>query len=298
MRRRRNIAMLPALLTLGNGVCGFASIIMASRIHRDALYTGSEQHEQAMSLLAVSGFLIFAGMLFDVLDGRMARLTNAASRFGAELDSLCDVITFGAAPAFLLLKMGPRPDQHFLYNILFVSSTTYVVCTILRLARFNIESTPDAESHRYFKGLPSPAAAGCIASIAITRHELIGYQKVIDIDLFQRIVSVTLPFAAIGLALLMVSNLVYPHLVNQSLRGRRPFSHLVELVAIVAVVMVIRELSFVLVFWGFALSGLIRKAMGRSHPRMLPAPDKVASVEYAENQLATVVPTEDVQKDR
>lgn len=260
-RRRRRIAVAPALMTLCNGVCGFASIIVASRIHPSALYETSELHARAMEFLGWSAFLIFIGMVFDVLDGHVARLSNSSSRFGAELDSLCDVITFGAAPAFLLLKMGPTPDQTFLYNILFVASTSYVICTILRLARFNVQTGLDEESHRFFKGLPSPAAAGCIASVAVTRANLQFSQQILDLDNFQHIISAVLPFAAIGLALLMVSNIVYPHLINHSLRGRRSFRHLVEIVTFVIAILVFRELTLPFVFWLFALLGPGRRLL-------------------------------------
>src|SRR5687768_15792331 len=106
-KKLRKVAVIPSLFTLANGVCGFASIIVASRIHPVDLYLDSPRYADAMVFLAIAGWLIFAGMLMDVLDGRFARKLNIASRFGAELDSLCDVITFGAAPAFMLLKLGP-----------------------------------------------------------------------------------------------------------------------------------------------------------------------------------------------
>lgn len=273
-KRYYKVAMLPSLFTLGNAVCGFASIIMASRIQVSVLATGEgEAYAQALGFLGTAGWLIFAGMVFDVLDGRMARLSNSASKFGAELDSLCDVVTFGAAPAFLLLKLGPHPDNPVLYKVLFVSSTFYVLCTILRLARFNVETSLEDESHRFFKGLPSPAAAGCIAAIAIMRSDLasfplFGYHTTVG-----TVVSTVLPFAAIGLALLMVSNVTYSHLVNQTLRGKRPFSQLVELLLVVTCVVVIREVSLVVAFWGFALMGPVKRAYRQFvHPKDRPAP--------------------------
>lgn len=226
-----------------------------------------------MTFLYVSGWLIVAGMIFDVLDGRMARLTNTASKFGAELDSLCDVISFGAAPAFLLLKLGPPAGDHWLYKILFLSATFYVICTILRLARFNVETTVAEEDHRYFKGLPSPAAAGCIAAVAIMRHQISGYHGWIDLDFWGEVIAGILPFACIGVSLLMVSTVAYPHLVNQTLRGRRSFSHLVQLLILVVVILVIQEMSLVLAFWGFALTGPGRWVMKAWRQRnQMPTP--------------------------
>jgi CDP-diacylglycerol--serine O-phosphatidyltransferase len=262
--RLRRVAVLPSLFTLGNGICGFASIIVASRIHPALLAPEAEGYPFAMWCLGVAGWLILAGMLFDALDGSMARLSHSSSRFGAELDSLCDVVTFGAAPAFLLLKLGPTSENPVLYKVLFLSAIFYVVCTILRLARFNVETGTHPDDHRYFKGLPSPAAAGCIAAVAIMRQDL--YTLQLDehlgrLDSVLAVVSTALPFAAIGLALLMVSSLTYVHIVNHALRGRRPFDHLVQLLAIAVAVLVVREMSLVIGFWGFALYGPVRKAV-------------------------------------
>src|SRR5687767_14309894 len=97
----RKIAVVPTLLTLGNGICGFVSIAIASKI------MPSEPLEKNDNFFAISGWFIIAAMIFDMLDGYVARLSKTASKFGGELDSLCDAISFGVAPAFMLLKMGP-----------------------------------------------------------------------------------------------------------------------------------------------------------------------------------------------
>ncbi|HVJ81764.1 MAG TPA: CDP-diacylglycerol--serine O-phosphatidyltransferase [Planctomycetia bacterium] len=259
-RNLRRVAIIPSLFTVANGVCGFVAIIVASRIQPANLNPAAGPlFEQSMNLLHIAGWLIFAGMLFDVLDGRVARLTGAASKFGAELDSLCDVVTFGVAPAFLLLKMGPTPDDNWLlYRVLFVAATLYVVCTILRLARFNVETTSE-DDHRFFKGLPSPAAAGCLASFAILRYDLLRYEELLNLGdgafwPATRIASNLLPFGAMLVALLMVSEVRYPHFVNQSLRGRHPFPHLVSLLAIAALFLLLGAgPPFAIAFWMFAV---------------------------------------------
>src|SRR4051794_24280807 len=97
----KKIAVLPTLLTLGNGICGFAAIAYASKI----LPTATPEENDAY--FAWAGWFILFGMIFDMLDGYVARLSKTASDFGGELDSLCDVVTFGVTPAFLLLKLGP-----------------------------------------------------------------------------------------------------------------------------------------------------------------------------------------------
>ena len=117
-----------------------------------------------------SGLLIFLAMIFDALDGYVARLSRTASDFGAELDSLCDLVTFGVAPAFLLVKMCPQ----FAYlhrDAVWVIAASFAACAALRLARFNVE-TSDEDEHLHFSGLPSPAAAAAIAGFAIMFYTL------------------------------------------------------------------------------------------------------------------------------
>src|SRR5947209_17271630 len=157
-------------------------------------------------------------MLFDALDGYVARLSKSASKFGGELHSLCDAISFGVAPAFLLLRLGPGWQRPILHQALAGIAALYMVCAVLRLARFNVENTPDPASHKRFRGLPSPGAAGCLASLAVLRGELPGklalYWNDFDPEmlrlLVQRWVEVWAPLGALLVALLMVSRIPYP----------------------------------------------------------------------------------------
>src|SRR5579884_4178741 len=124
----KKIAILPTLLTLGNAICGFAAIAYASKINPGQ--PGTER------FFAISGWLIFAAMVFDALDGYVARLSRVASKFSAELDSLCDAISFGLAPAYLLMRMGPGWEPlPSLHQALAGIAALYMVCAILRLAR-------------------------------------------------------------------------------------------------------------------------------------------------------------------
>src|SRR6266508_746646 len=144
----RKFAVVPTLLTLGNGICGFVAITIASRI------TSGDPIDEVERNFVISGWFIIAAMLFDMLDGYVARLSKTASKFGGELDSLCDAISFGVAPAFLLLKMGPGWEPRpLLHQLLAGIAALYMVCTILRLARFNVENTPEPAAHKRFRGL-------------------------------------------------------------------------------------------------------------------------------------------------
>jgi CDP-diacylglycerol--serine O-phosphatidyltransferase len=266
----KKIAVLPTLLTLGNAICGFGSIACASKIGADAAAG------EGASYLALSGWLIIGAMLFDALDGYVARLSKTASNFGMQLDSLCDAISFGVAPAFLLLRLGPGwVPLPRLHQALAVIAALYMVCAILRLARFNIETTADpAGSGKRFRGLPSPGAAGCLASLAILRGELLPGElaqrwPTFSPEQLRLFVEVWAPLGALAVALLMVSRIPYPHLTKQILRGRRPFSHLVQVIVAAFVIVLIRDLALVLLFWVYALGFPVRYAWARSLRRNL-----------------------------
>jgi CDP-diacylglycerol--serine O-phosphatidyltransferase len=276
----KKIAIIPTLLTLGNGVCGFAAIIAASRLGNidPAAPSHSDNH-----YLALSGWLILAAMLFDALDGYVARLSRSASKFGGELDSLCDAISFGVAPAFLLLRLGNNwAARPLLGKALIGIAVLYMVCTLLRLARFNIENTPDPASHKRFRGLPSPGAAGCLASLAILygeldaafdplKREFTDQWAIFDLTNLRHALVVWALLGALTIALLMVSRVPYPHVTKQVLRGKRHFSHLVQVILFAFIVLLIRDLALVLLFWIYALGIPLRYALVRQL-RPTPAP--------------------------
>jgi len=260
------IPVLATLLTLGNGVCGFAAIAYASKItHDGTMSTGMIDY-----YFLLSAALIFGGMIFDVLDGFAARMSHTASEFGGQLDSLCDAITFGAAPAFLLLRLGQEwSGQPVVAKSIAVIAAVYLACAVLRLARFNVENTPDPSSHKRFKGLPSPAAAGCVASLAVLRADLPSWSG-LDPYVLHAFASVWAPLGALTVALLMVSRVSYPHFGRQVLRGRRQFRFVVQAVLVLAVVAMTPHLAFFLLFWCYALVPLLRSLVRRLSPRPVP----------------------------
>ena len=202
-------------------------------------------------------------MVFDALDGYIARLAKSASEFGAELDSLCDMVSFGVAPAFLLVKMCPQ-FSFFHKEAVWVIAASYAACAALRLARFNVE-TSDEDDHMSFRGLPSPAAAASVAGFAIMFNTLrnednpLMFARQIDIGL-----QFVLPFFALLAAMLMVSRIPYPHVVNQVFRGQRTLRHLVGIIFSVVAIMVFRDYAVSIVCVTFVLYGPVAVRLGES----------------------------------
>jgi CDP-diacylglycerol--serine O-phosphatidyltransferase len=271
----KKIAILPTLLTVGNAVCGFGAIVAASKIGQVGPKLFSDEY-----YFALSGWLIIGAMLFDGLDGYVARLAKSASKFGGELDSLCDAISFGAAPAFLVLRLGPGWNQEVFHQLLACIATLYMVCAILRLARFNVENTPDPASHKRFRGLPSPGAAGCLASLAILRGQLEGWPNLNANEQVKGWIEVWVMLGAPAVAVLMVSNVPYPHVTKQILRGRRHFNHLIQIILAGFVIVLIRELALILLFWVYAVGMPLRYAWLRRHQRE-PAAAPLSSLDDA-----------------
>ncbi|MEI8374278.1 MAG: CDP-diacylglycerol--serine O-phosphatidyltransferase [Planctomycetota bacterium] len=259
MRSIRTFAILPTMFTLGNLVCGFFAIVIASRIPTPT-QEGLAQTLAADSINCMdSAWLIFLSMVFDALDGYIARLSKSTSEFGAELDSLCDMVAFGVAPAFLLVKMCPQ-FSFFHKEAVWVIAASFAACAALRLARFNVE-TSDDDDHMSFHGLPSPAAAASLAGFAIMFYTLrkedspLMFARQIDIGM-----QFVLPFFALLAAMLMVSRIPYPHVVNQVFRGQRPLRHLVGIIFSIVAIMVFRDYAVSIVCVTFVLYSPLRYA--------------------------------------
>ena len=260
------ITILPSLITLINGICGFAAIGFASKGIASFSF-----HHIALSSFAWSGYLIFIAMIADMLDGRVARMSHTTSSFGGQLDSLCDMISFGVAPAFLAMKVleynlaqaNLEPFlAEFLGRFIWLAAAVYVACAAIRLARFNVENEEDEACHMSFIGLPTPAAAGVLASLVVFYMDMLpefGLESLI-FSVGERVILYSLPFLSIVAAILMVTRIRYPHMANLYLKGRKPMTHLFWFVAILGLIFVgdLLQGALVLTFCGFALSGLIR----------------------------------------
>lgn len=255
MKPIRAIAVLPTLFTLGNLVCGFFAVVVLARIEKPVGVESipAPKIDTARDLIGIvgstdpthnlmlSGALILLAMLFDSVDGQVARLTRRTSDFGAQLDSLCDLVSFGLAPAILLVKMCPQfTSLHS--EAVWTIAALFVCCAALRLARFNVE-TDDHDDHMAFAGLPTPAAAAAIASFAILSYTL---RNEVNIELHAKFplydwwMQRLLPFFAILIAILMVSRIPYPHPLTQFLRGHHSFAHIVAIVFALVAILIVR----------------------------------------------------------
>jgi CDP-diacylglycerol--serine O-phosphatidyltransferase len=208
--RRKGIYLLPNLFTTGALFAGFYAIIAAMR----------GDYESAPIAILVA-------LVFDGLDGRVARLTNTSSKFGAEYDSLSDMVSFGVAPALVIFSWALGGLGKFGWSAAFI----YVACAALRLARFNTQI--DTADKNYFTGLASPAAAAIIATTVWVCHDL-GW---VGADLPRELaVLVGLLTAIVGF--LMIANFPYYSFKGVDFRRRVPFVVMIAVVFIFGLVTV------------------------------------------------------------
>lgn len=221
----KGVYLLPNLFTTAALFSGFYSIIAAM----------NENFTHA----AVA---IFISMIFDGLDGRVARLTHTQSAFGAEYDSLADMVSFGIAPALVVFTWSLAP----LGKIGWIAAFIYAVGAALRLARFN--TMLGVEEKRYFTGLPSPAAAALVAGVIWAAND-----KGVAGESMATIMALLVPITG----LLMVSNVKYRSFKDLNLKGRVPF--VVLLIAVLVLVLVALEPALVLmsVFCLYGLWGVL-----------------------------------------
>jgi CDP-diacylglycerol---serine O-phosphatidyltransferase len=266
LRRLKEVPVLPSLITLGNLFFGFLAISKVA----DALRTTQPgaQFGTVVDLFQSAAVLVFVAMVFDALDGRVARMTGQSTPFGAQLDSMADMVTFGVAPAFLgkiLVDWHAQTDANKLLpltpKLFYAAAALYVVGAALRLARFNVETTPDEENHREFKGLPSPAAAAVVCSLVAlfcTRndssaelgHWLLGPQH------FDWIV-IGMPLVLVVLGLLMISRVPYPHAMHAALKGKHSLSVLAVMAVVIIVAAIEWQLALAAATLGYVVWGLV-----------------------------------------
>ena len=226
-KAKRGVYLLPNILTTFGLFAGFFSIILATK----------GQYSDA-------AIAIFVAMLFDGLDGRVARLTNTQSSFGEQYDSMADMLSFCVAPA-LLMYFWQFSD---LGKIGWLGAFVYAAAGALRLARFNTQI--GVEDKRYFQGLPSPAAAALIAGMVWTKQSI----GVTDYDQYLTLVSWIILVSA---GVLMVSNVRYYSFKEINLKGRSSFKLLLIATLIIIVITLWPSAILFVFFFAYTLSGLI-----------------------------------------
>jgi CDP-diacylglycerol---serine O-phosphatidyltransferase len=239
-RLRRGVYLLPSLLTMGNMFCGYACVVYAMR------------GEYATA----APFIGFAVVL-DMLDGRIARLTNTTSEFGVEFDSMADIISFGVAPAILSFAWGLQS----LGRLGWAAGFMFVAAAAMRLARFNIQSGGGGDK-RYFVGMPSPAAAGVIAATVFAYPDgLYDYRAALP---------------ALGMVLLpaglMVSTIRFRSFKTLDSKNRRPYTVLIFVAAGIVAIATHPQWTLVVVAYVYLASGIVGLAITRfKHRGTAPA---------------------------
>ncbi len=232
---RRGVYLLPSMLTVGNLFCGYACVIYAMR----------------GDYITAAPFIGIA-TLIDTLDGRIARLTGASTAFGHEFDSLADVISFGLAPAILVFLWGLEPLGRLGWSAGFL----YVTATAMRLARFNIQSSLTDKQH--FVGMPSPAAAGILASTVFAYP--VGFD-----DFRSALFAFVLVLVS---AFLMVSTIRFRNFGTSSLSRRRSYITLILIAGAIAAIATHPQIVLVVMAYSYLVSSLASVAITRMRRRL------------------------------
>ncbi len=266
----------PNLMTAGNLFCGFGAIIrciQARMLSDGGDYAASHVDLSSTTLYTQAVWCILIAVIFDALDGRVARMIGRTSLFGAEFDSLADVISFGMAPALMVffLILAPREDYQWFRDYGWLIAFIYLLCGAVRLARFNVITHPllyrgEAESSKDFVGLPIPAAAGTVASMVLLLLNLSANAREL------RQWALALPFILILVSFLMVSTIRYPSFkqVDWHLKTRLRTAVLVFIVGVVA--WRLHEIAVFFLFLGYIGYGLFahyQRSVRHAQRRML-----------------------------
>ena len=302
MEIRRRV-FLPNIVTILNGVCGFAALVNVLKVQvvTDPLTNiKSFDHPE---LFGWAAWLILIGMVFDVFDGKLARLSGRTSDLGAQLDSFCDLTTFGLAPATLVVRLNMIYPEAWGKAVWFLA-LAYFLGALLRLARFNVENVHDATHHMCFKGLPSPAAAGCVASLVIfhryiqnfSNHELQWLSFLVSKETVQAAFAWIPSSLAVLLLILgytMVSGtLKYDHVASRIFSRRQSFEFLVALIFGVLLAAWIPEVVLPVLFIGYLAStptGMLLRQLRRS-PGAAAAPPGPASASAPDRPVPDAKP--------
>ncbi len=249
------IYLLPNLMTAGNLFCGFAAVLR--------IYDGAQKVDflEAASDFHDAIWFILAACIFDLLDGRLARLGGHESDFGREFDSLADIVSFGMAPALLVYQIVLGEFQNLGWMIAFV----YLACGALRLARFNCVAAAGtaAGSSKNFTGFPIPAAAGVIASITLFLLWLDEGQHTIGRFKY------ALPPLMLFLAFMMFSKFRYPSFKAVNWRTTRSIPSFLFLIAVLALTVKFYHWMAAVIFLTYLLYGFLRPFLSPKRRRVI-----------------------------
>jgi CDP-diacylglycerol--serine O-phosphatidyltransferase len=260
------IYFLPNLMTAGNLFCGFVAVIMCIQAHY-AMRGSDIITLDAAGLFTKAVWLIFGAMAFDALDGRLARMGGKESLFGAEFDSLADVVSFGLAPALMVFFLILSPTQGYPHfrEIGWLLGFIYLLCAAIRLARFNVIThpllqKPGSRSNKDFVGLPVPAAAGTVAALVLFLLNLAKHER--DLQRW----ALALPVLMLLIAFLMVSTVRYPSGKQIDFQTKTKLTTLILYVVAAAAIVVYKEFGMLVCCLGYIFFGLGRHLRRSSNP--------------------------------
>ena len=246
------IYFLPNLLTAGNLFCGFVAL---TKIVEADLSTGNFRQIQVALLF------ILAACIFDLFDGRVARMGGVESPFGREFDSLADLISFGAAPAFLVHRVVLKDVFEGHPEVGWFIASIYLLCGAFRLARFNCLAAMPGPATKDFLGFPIPSAAGLVASLTLF---MIWWDEK---DFATGNWRYLLPVLLLFLSWMMVSNVKYPSFKTLDLRSTRTFTKTLITILFIGSIVIFREKILVFVlpafFTTYLIYGFIRPRISR-----------------------------------
>ena len=269
------IYLLPNLFTAGNMLCGFLAIKNCI----EARFTTLSAEGRAEHYNMAVWFILFA-CICDLFDGRVARATKRESLFGAEFDSIADTVSFGVAPALMACFLVIKPEAtDNVQLVTWLLAFVYLLCAGVRLARFNVLTNPLVPGNEKraaggdFVGLPSPAAAGMIASLVLVLSKIMEAK---DQKPFEEAVSAwswsLLPLMLI-ISFLMVSNVRFPSFKKVDWSARAKARGFILIIVIVAVVLWRPQYSFPAIFLGYISYSIFRHIFLLKKSEMDPAPD-------------------------
>ncbi len=265
------VQVLPTAVSLANFLCGFASITYSLKA---SLLPAGGERESALYLAAM---LVCFAMVADLLDGKIARMTGGDSAFGAEIDSLSDVVSFGVAPAVLvvaLAKLHPFWADGRMHRVAWILAGAYAAFAAMRLARYNVEK--NTQPGERFSGLPTPAAAGAVVSLALLYLGLKsqdGFLSELALARHADWIVAALPIYTLLVGVLMVTRVGYSHLGRKVLSGQKPFPHLVVLALMVIIAFIQLEVTLAAGFTIYVLAGLALELVTLVSGRAADAPD-------------------------